>query len=795
MDATALQPSIQVLQNDVVDLLEQVSTLMQRASQALSSDESSKAYAKKYIEFQRGADEALQNVKNLELVMSIVAPMKAGKSTIINAVIGQDLLPSRNAAMTTLPTEIVFTNVKSPLLTLSPNIISVFHATIMSLQTAIRTHGIDWARERVAQQPSAEELRRLLDQIATNSCTHLIQPKTSGCESIKRVLIGLNDIVRLCSVIDPSLDPQGQLTDIPRIETLSWRSQHTNRQSDKIGNLVIVDTPGPNESGEHLRLSAVVSEQLERSSIVLIVLDFNQLNNQAAAEIKKQVAPIIGLLGKENLYAIVNKVDQRRKGDMSPEQVQQFVDADLQLSDSKDANRVFEMSARQAFCAAKFILERQQYPDAEVAALETAEALAREALGTRWEQRLQRTGIEDLQKEADYLWEESGFELFLEKAVNALMESAAPRTMRSALKRSQEILAEFRDDVQLRVSSLLSQDTEKLQRQVNALQADLNHLELCQKRLPKVDNVKKKLQQNLKGILEDLKYEARLSITKNFAEEDYKRSQSTEIYSSETFQDFWGWLPKRIRPKLEYKQAGVMSFTSEAEAEKFTAQASDYAKQRAESLLLTVRKNTEREIVKTYTDLRAFLETETAPIIERARNRLNEAFSVKLSSPAPLDIVSEDIGSPKFQIERQTKEVTDYRTEKYRPFYFLFLIEMERKVPVSRTEAYYTVLLEDLVSQSNQSIEKNIDSINQKITKYLDEDFQRQIDVYFMHLDRYLNGYRESLKQAQIDQSLPINEKNKLLGELESLVPKATTQIQKADTYLERTNEFMPTND
>lgn len=186
MDATALQPSIQVLQNDVVDLLERVCALTRRASQALSADESSEAYAKKYADFQEGVAEALENVKNLELVMSIVAPMKAGKSTIINAVVGQDLLPSRNAAMTTLPTAILFDDqLEFPLLTLSSEIISVFQDTLANLRAELKTNGIEWARDQIAQQPSAEELRNLVEQITMSSCAHFVQPETSGCESIK----------------------------------------------------------------------------------------------------------------------------------------------------------------------------------------------------------------------------------------------------------------------------------------------------------------------------------------------------------------------------------------------------------------------------------------------------------------------------------------------------------------------------------------------------------------------------------------------------------------------------------
>lgn len=75
-----------------------------------------------------------------------------------------------------------------------------------------------------------------------------------------------------------------------------------------------------------------MKNQLQRSSIVLIVLDFTGLNNEAAAKIKRQVEPIIKLLGKENLYILVNKLDERRKRSMTREEVRRFVTHDLQLS-------------------------------------------------------------------------------------------------------------------------------------------------------------------------------------------------------------------------------------------------------------------------------------------------------------------------------------------------------------------------------------------------------------------------------------------------------------------------------
>lgn len=129
MDSQTLKPNVQDLQSDVIDLLEQIGLLMNRASTALSSDVASQ----KYAEFEQQVKQEVEKVKNLELRMAIVAPMKAGKSTITNAIIGQDILPSRNSAMTTLPTEIIFdAGLQEPILTLSPEIVTVFQETLLA---------------------------------------------------------------------------------------------------------------------------------------------------------------------------------------------------------------------------------------------------------------------------------------------------------------------------------------------------------------------------------------------------------------------------------------------------------------------------------------------------------------------------------------------------------------------------------------------------------------------------------------------------------------------------------------
>ena len=342
-----LKPDIRDLQADILDLLQDISALMAKVQQDLNDENSQN----KYTDSQKQIAQEIKKVDNLELRMAIVAPMKAGKSTIINAIVGQDLLPSRNAAMTTIPTKISFDHATDkPKLTLSTNTLQVFQNIWESLHQKINHLSTSELEQVISQYP---HLQNLANKIKSDR--FYIPAEVSGKENISLVLTQLNDLVRLCCSLDPCLDPLNKLEDVPEVKTPFWRSNNTE-QAKHLGNLVIVDTPGANEAGDNLRLTAVVEQELKRCSIVLIVLDFTQLNNKAAEAVKRQVQPIIDVIGKDNLYVLVNKVDQRLSGDMTSEEVQKFIYSDLDLSKSQDSSRIFEISARQAFSATKFLL-------------------------------------------------------------------------------------------------------------------------------------------------------------------------------------------------------------------------------------------------------------------------------------------------------------------------------------------------------------------------------------------------------------------------------------------------------
>jgi GTPase Era involved in 16S rRNA processing len=806
MVSDALKPNVQDLQQNVIELLGQIIALMDRASTELGSDGTSE----KYVGFQQEVTKAALNVEDLELRMAIVAPMKAGKSTIINAIVGQEILPNRNAAMTTLPTEIIFdAKLTEPLLSLSPEIQDVFQDTFFRLQRKIREFGNERVQEKIAQYPHLANLASGIQSKTGGS----IPEKVSGRQRIINNLGALNDIVRLCSLLEPLADPLQSLTEVPRIRTPFWRSQ-TTEQSNLLGNLVIIDTPGPNEAGENLRLVNVVSEQLQNSSLVLLVLDFTQLRTEAAEKVKQDVQKVIELRGKENLYVLINKVDQRRQGDMTPEQVQQFVAAELGIGGSDNTDRVFEVSARWAFSAANFMQELQQHPNISVAQMKTAQALAQEVFGIVWEEQLEDATVEYLEKQAERLWKKSGFAPFLEKAVSALMEEAAPRCIMSALNIARSRLVELRDGVKLRRSAIV-QDAEKLKAEVDRLKQDLSTLNECRNNLRgEVEAKKNGLSRGLRVELKHLKERSEEELKKYFLEELNQRLNQVQELNlwnqverldakfrkillrevripiiTDIFESiFPKSISKAIKDGAELLGRDEIKFQSKSEAEEFAEQLCVEAKQIVEGLLRHHFTKIKHQIQDVQKGLNFSFRQRASVVIKQARNRLNETFNVALELPELIleGSINTNSLTPFISAVKRKKNFLEITGDFFKSIFNFYQNEAESD------DNLYTVSLEKTVKQINSSIEEKLKETEKDINKYLDEDFQQRMDDFFNSLDSYLQNYQDSLTQALKDQGSSLESQEDVKNLLNKFSKDASIFLAETEKKVEFTRQLMP---
>ena len=781
MVSEALKPNVQDLQQDVIELLGEISTLMNRASTALSSDGSSEKYAK----FQQEVTNAARNVEDLELRMAIVAPMKAGKSTIINSIIGQEILPSRNTAMTTLPTEIVLNaKLTEPTLTLNPEILSVFQETHMALRDKMQELGSERTNQKIAQYP---HLANLLQKIQ-NTDEFPVEAKASGVEEIKKTLTDLNDIIRLCSLIEPSKDPLGELIEVPRIETPFWTSQK-NDHPQMLGNLVIVDTPGPNEAGENLRLAAVVREQLQKSAMVLIVLDFTMLKTKAAEEVKQEVQKVIQLQGKENLYILINKVDQRTDGDMTFEQVRQFVAAEFEISDSDNTNRVFEVSARRALSAANFIQEREQYPNLMLDEMQTARSLSQQVFGIDWEDELQEATPVQLGKKAERLWTKSGFTPFLDKAINTILEKVAPRCLRSALKLSLNRIEELSDDINV-LKSAIEQDETQIRSEIDALKADI--VELDTRRdlwQPKVESILENLKHDLDKYLTNINVE--FSHTMN--QSNLKPVRPSDSYYS--FKEMNGAEIRELEPtdftniflgNLYSNGIKELEFESEDKAYENSRIVADCLKEFIEFLLNKIIEDIEYLIEYYQQELDDENDCHPQEIIKKAQQRIEEKFNIILKMEPPnfkitaIDDVS-NLPNKAISVSNYSLSVRFYN-------YFMRLFKSEQK---TIKENRYRINLKLYLKEVNRLINKEVKLIEKEVQFFMEDKFTNHLNQYFQELKEYLGNYQSTLEQAIKEKKLSAEDNEARKHVISSLIYKSEKLIKPTNEFLASTNQLL----
>jgi signal recognition particle receptor subunit beta len=374
----------------------------------------------------RLVNENLKRVKLGELTMTIVAPTSAGKSTVINAIAGQDLLPRRNDAMTVLPTEIIFSReVTCPKLILDKALMTLLREAWRQLHEKLQRIGLDEAIKLATKNdfPRENAIKEIL-----NSSSVSFQSEVVESNGIQVELIKINDLLRLCGIFGISTGFLSSLSEIPRIEVPFPPGLDLG-----LGTLVLVDTPGVSEH-KSLNLVNVVKQQLKTSSLVLVVVDYTKIGQ--TDPVKKLVDEIAEVKERDRIYIIVNKIDARDPNnpeDLTTEEIFDLVKTKYKIDDPQ--NRVFEMSAVEAFLATNFQREEKICSPTELRKSKSFEALGQKYYAKSWRTQKTTVTLEEMLEAADVCLQDSGFVEFIDKAIAPLVKDAAPSmiTIKEAL--------------------------------------------------------------------------------------------------------------------------------------------------------------------------------------------------------------------------------------------------------------------------------------------------------------------------------------------------------------------------
>lgn len=361
----------------------------------------------------------LRKITRLEMVLAIVGTMKAGKSTTINAIVGTEVLPNRNRPMTALPTLIRHTpGQKEPVL-------HFLHVSpIDTLITQLQKKLCDKDRGKLARRLEIDkDMNTLLERIERGEA---FEKHHLGAEPIFHCLKSLNDLVRLSQELGVEF-PFSEYAAIEHIPVIEVEFVHLAGLDAHLGQLTLLDTPGPNEAGQP-HLQKMLSEQLARASAVLAVMDYTQLKSISDAEVRQAISAA----GKSvPLYALVNKFDQKDRNSDDEEQVRAMISGTL-MKGNISPGQIYPVSSMWAYLANRARYEMNVHgrlPDHQDQ--RWVQDFAEAALGRRW-RTADLDDIDHIRHAADLLWEDSLFEQPIRKLIYAAYANASLFALRSA---------------------------------------------------------------------------------------------------------------------------------------------------------------------------------------------------------------------------------------------------------------------------------------------------------------------------------------------------------------------------
>jgi hypothetical protein len=278
-----------------------------------------------------------------ELRIVVVAAMKAGKSTLVNAIAGSEVLPARAAAMTCLPVRVELVNPaerREPVLRVGDELRRCLETAGRVLRDARSAPGESRWVDRHAH------LADLLVEVRSGRQPGL-PASIEGEQPVRAALTYANDLLRLALLVCPEETK-------PLLHTVEPPSVQVPRTGMGRTPVVLVDTPGPDEVGTSEELSLLVEREVGRAHAAIVVLDFTRLESTAGMQTLRTLKHRPFLFAEAGA-AVVNRIDQRRTGDRDADAVRRFVDHHLGHRDL----RILETSARQALAATTFLSARE----------------------------------------------------------------------------------------------------------------------------------------------------------------------------------------------------------------------------------------------------------------------------------------------------------------------------------------------------------------------------------------------------------------------------------------------------
>lgn len=769
-----------------LDTLEQRQVLAKEATAILKSNSSHDSATLYSARFEKIYDELIEEtnkVRHLELRVTVVASMKSGKSTIINALVGENILPTRANAMTIIPTEVIFkSDARGYTLLISNEIISAIGTVREEIRNLLNEAASSGPIHELFQ--NEEHMVTLAQQIMKNAeANNIFLPnRVVDPIEIQNTLLNMNDIIRLYLKLATQMNVainernfQAFQNRIPRVE-VPLPSEMT--VGANVGNLIIVDTPGPNEAEMSKQLHEIVTRELRKASIILVVFNYTTLNTNADEQIMNEIVALRKICpDDDSLYAVVNKVDQRRKGDMSRDDVRKFISSRFAIQQLPTTNdndqRIFETKAVYGLTAKRFLIEYDQLKrsktDFTPASMQTVDDLGNELYAFDWEDIRETIEVEQLRKGAEDLWNKSGLATLLQTTMNGLVKTMSANLIRSALEKCQRADQELVDCLTSRQKAL-DGDRGKLNNEMLELKKEMALIENIRSHrfsaiesflttmkdelkafsslpLQSIDEVASKWEKPVdwKCRVLDSKFTSGVVIGGVVTTTTVAAGLSAGIASAGVplavlglYHWFWGDTSDAIY--IENEPSAVAKF--EHDATDIVCQVLDKFCHRIQYLINT----TSQQLAN---DLHNSVQNTVSDLLHRARQVINSPYEIK----CPV------FHEPEIKYDRSTIK-----------------IELEENSNPIHRKYKFILRRQKLLDQFEKSIQENVKRIQQSLEQWSHHQLQKEVEIYLRGILDYLDRYMNIVKSSFNDANLSTVEQDKIRKNIQQLIDKINTK-------------------
>lgn len=665
-----------------------------------------------------------------EMVLAVVGTMKAGKSTTINAIVGQEILPNRNRPMTSVPTLIRHVPGKTePVLHLEH--IQPVRNLLITLQEKLATP----AGQQVAQTlQQTGDTRELLDILTDDGW---LKNEYHGEEEIFTGLASLNDLVRLAAAMGTEF-PFDEYAEVQKLPVIDVEFSHLVGMDACQGTLTLLDTPGPNEAGQP-QMEVMMRDQLQKASAVLAVMDYTQMNSKADEEVRKELNAIADVsVGR--LFVLVNKFDEKDRNGDGADAVCQKVPAMLN-SDVLPASRVYPGSSRQAYLANRALHELRKNGTLPVDEA-WVDDFVREAFG-RMKKDYVCKDSELATEGATDLWEGSLIDQLITEVILSSHSRAAALAVDSAAAKLMQNAENISEYLSLRHQGLM-QSIQSLQAHITSLLEDIREIADCQEQVTAdvrmaMEEIDARTRELLTGVCTSLEEELNDYFRSGKRKEqqmleEENSAQPRERNAFAFFLDIFGTGNQHDRMRDFDPDSPEIKFSDRREALELMTQIESTVTSLHREAEAQFRPELEKIVSGIETGFRGTALYATENIAGRINTRLeDEGFTVKISFPAVSQLQTRLAVKTNLSalMEERTETVTrrrrqsglwgkicgafgtsDWGWETYKEDVSRSVININtvRKEVMSLTRAYFGELQASIEQDINQPVRQEIDA-------------------------------------------------------------------------------------